>query len=98
MPLLTAPRPITFFGAVPPSLWGPPPGRLQHRVIYKGGCGTPNADTVDSGLLGVSVDDVVRELTALDGLRQAMAVKHREVMDWCRSTERSEVKIRGERQ
>jgi ADP-heptose:LPS heptosyltransferase len=73
---------ITLFGPVPPSLWGPPPRRLQHRVIYKGGRGNPNADTVDSGLLDVGVDDVVRELIALDGLRQAMAVKQKEVVDF----------------
>jgi ADP-heptose:LPS heptosyltransferase len=56
---------VVLFGPVPPYLWGPPPSRAQHRALWKGRRGDPNADSPDPGLVGISVSDV---LGALDGL------------------------------
>ncbi|MBO0870024.1 MAG: glycosyltransferase family 9 protein, partial [Micromonosporaceae bacterium] len=30
-------RSVVLFGPVPPRRWGPPSGRPQHRVLYRGG-------------------------------------------------------------
>ena len=52
-------RSVTLFGAVPPSWWGPPPGCLLHRTLWKGRFGDPYAPQPDPGLLEISVDEVV---------------------------------------
>jgi ADP-heptose:LPS heptosyltransferase len=59
---------VTLFGPTPPSLWGPPPGRPQHRVLWRGKRGDPHAARPDPGLLAISADEVIEEVAlALDG-------------------------------
>jgi ADP-heptose:LPS heptosyltransferase len=63
---------VVLFGPTPPSLWGPPPGRSWHRVLWAGRPGDPHGAEVDPGLLAIEVDDVLDALAALD--RQAAEV------------------------
>jgi ADP-heptose:LPS heptosyltransferase len=58
---------VVLFGPVPPSRWGPPPGRQAHRALWAGATGDPHAERVDPGLLRIGVD---RVLEALAGLPQ----------------------------
>jgi ADP-heptose:LPS heptosyltransferase len=62
---------VVLFGPTPPSLWGPPPDRPQHCVLWAGRAGDPHGDTVDAGLLQIDVCDVLRELEALGRLGAA---------------------------
>jgi ADP-heptose:LPS heptosyltransferase len=57
---------VTLFATVPPSRWGPPPYLPQHRVLWAGMIGEPYAPEPDPGLLKISVEDVIREIRALD--------------------------------
>jgi ADP-heptose:LPS heptosyltransferase len=57
---------VTLFGPVPPSEWGPPPDRSQHVTLWAGHRGDPHGDTVDQGLLRISVIDVFDALDSLD--------------------------------
>ena len=57
---------VVLFGPTPPTLWGPPPGRSWHRVLWAGGRGDPHGDDVDPGLLAIEVADVLRALAELD--------------------------------
>lgn len=41
-------RSVVLFGPVPPRLWGPPPGRGRHTVLWRG----------PHGLAGIGVDEV----------------------------------------
>jgi ADP-heptose:LPS heptosyltransferase len=50
---------VVLFGPTPPQLWGPPPGRPQHRVLWAGRTGDNFADEVDPGLLELTARDVV---------------------------------------
>ena len=59
---------LVLFGPTSPAVWGPPPERARHRVLWAGRAGDPHAETLDAGLAQISVGDV---LTALD----AMAVE-----------------------
>jgi ADP-heptose:LPS heptosyltransferase len=52
---------VVLFGPTPPALWGPPPGRPQHRVLWAGRTGDNFAPLPDPGLLDLTVDDVLRE-------------------------------------
>lgn len=61
---------VLLFGPTPPQLWGPPPERGIHRVLWSGRAGDPHADTVDPGLLEIEVPAVLAEL---DSLRPAVA-------------------------
>jgi ADP-heptose:LPS heptosyltransferase len=63
---------VVLFGPTPPSLWGPPPGRSWHRVLWAGRPGDPHGTGVDPGLLEIQVADVLDALAALD--RQAADV------------------------
>jgi ADP-heptose:LPS heptosyltransferase len=56
---------VVLFGPVSPAAWGPP-ARAGHRVLWAGRRGDPHAETVDPGLLAISVDDVVAALDGLD--------------------------------
>lgn len=40
-----------LFGPTPPELWGPPPDRPQHRVLWAGRVGDNFAAAADPGLL-----------------------------------------------
>lgn len=57
---------IVLFGPTPPALWGPPPGRCWHRVLWAGRSGDPHAQTPDPGLLEITVEHVLAELAELD--------------------------------
>jgi ADP-heptose:LPS heptosyltransferase len=61
---------VLLFGPTSPRLWGPPPHRRIHRVLWEGRSGDPHADVVDSGLLAIEVDQVLAEL---DSLRPVVA-------------------------
>jgi len=50
---------VLLFGPTPPALWGPPPDRAEHTVLWTGQTGDPHADAPDPGLLGISTDDVL---------------------------------------
>lgn len=62
---------VVLFGPTPPALWGPPPGRRRHRVLWAGTTGDPHADTPDPGLLSITVDEVVAALRTLPGREPA---------------------------
>jgi ADP-heptose:LPS heptosyltransferase len=57
---------VVLFGPTSPALWGPPPGRPRHRAIWHGGSGDPHAALPDSGLLEITVEEVLAELEALE--------------------------------
>jgi ADP-heptose:LPS heptosyltransferase len=61
---------VLLFGPMSPALWGPPPGRSQHRVLWHGIDGDPHGASVDPGLLRITVANVVEALTTLrEGLK-----------------------------
>ena len=57
---------VVLFGPTSPARWGPPQGRPQHHVIWKGRTGDPHARTPDPGLLEIEVEEVVMALQELD--------------------------------
>jgi hypothetical protein len=59
---------VVLFGPVSPTEWGPPPDRLQHRVLWAGRTGDPHGDLPDPGLLAITTADVVAQLDCLDQL------------------------------
>lgn len=56
---------LTLFGPTPPALWGPPPDRTQHRVLWKGGRGDPRAARPDSSLMSIQTQEVLDALGTL---------------------------------
>ncbi|MFC5751556.1 glycosyltransferase family 9 protein [Actinomadura rugatobispora] len=50
---------VLLFGPTPPALWGPPPERTQHLVLWSGRRGDPHGPEPDPGLLDIPVDRVV---------------------------------------
>jgi len=56
---------VVVFGPLSPALWGPPPGRPQHRVLWSGRSGDPAAERTDPGLLEIEIDLVLAALAAL---------------------------------
>lgn len=50
---------VTLFGPTPPSLWGPPAGMRQHRVLWAGRSGDPRGAAPDPGLLAIGADAVI---------------------------------------
>lgn len=56
---------VVLFGPTPPTEWGPPPDRAEHRVLWAGRRGDPNGPAPDPGLLEIGPDDVTAELAAL---------------------------------
>lgn len=55
---------VVLFGPVPPSEWGPPADRPQHVALWAGQRGDPHAAEADSGLLRITVDDVLAAAAA----------------------------------
>ena len=53
---------VVLFGPTPPHLWGPPPERPIHRVLWKGGRGDPHGSEPDPDLLAIGVDEVTAAL------------------------------------
>ncbi len=45
---------VVLFGPTPPALWGPPPDRPRHRVLWAGRTGDPQAEVPDPGLLEIT--------------------------------------------
>jgi ADP-heptose:LPS heptosyltransferase len=50
---------VVLFGPTPPALWGPPADRPRHVALWAGEVGDPHARQPDSGLLRITVGDVV---------------------------------------
>ncbi|MFC4907177.1 glycosyltransferase family 9 protein [Actinomadura gamaensis] len=63
---------VLLFGPTPPKLWGPPPDRPEHRVLWKGGRGDPHGMRPDPALLRIGPDEVVAaaadHLSRLEGV------------------------------
>jgi ADP-heptose:LPS heptosyltransferase len=57
---------VVLFGPMSPALWGPPPERAYHRVLWAGRSGDPHGSRVDRGLLAITVADVLDALHELD--------------------------------
>jgi ADP-heptose:LPS heptosyltransferase len=64
---------VVLFGPVSPAEWGPPAERTRHRALWMGGRGDPHADRPDSGLLRITVADVLAALEELPELSAARA-------------------------
>lgn len=60
---------VVVFGPEPPSRWGPPPERTQHRVLWAGRTGDPRGVAPDPGLLLLQASDVIAALDGLPGSR-----------------------------
>lgn len=56
---------VLLFGPVSPSVWGPPAGASQHRVLWGGRTSEPFSNMPAPALLAVGVPDV---LASVDGL------------------------------
>jgi ADP-heptose:LPS heptosyltransferase len=56
---------VVLFGPTSPAVWGPPPERGQHRVLWAGRSGDPHAERPDPGLLEIDADAVLAALAAL---------------------------------
>jgi len=54
---------VLLFGPTPPALWGPPPDRRQHTVLWAGRTGDPHADAPDPGLLEITTAQVLAAVT-----------------------------------
>ena len=50
---------VVLFGPTPPDLWGPPPDRPQHRVLWAGRRGDNFAQRPDPGLLDITPAQVL---------------------------------------
>lgn len=50
---------VVLFGPTPPALWGPPPDRPRHRVLWAGRTGDNDAPHADPGLLEISAEQVL---------------------------------------
>jgi len=57
---------VLLFGPTAPALWGPPPDRPQHRVLWAGRTGDPHGEEPFGGLLQIEVADVLAELDRLE--------------------------------
>ncbi|TDB77653.1 glycosyltransferase family 9 protein [Micromonospora sp. KC723] len=64
---------VLLFGPVPPAQWGPPPGRLRHRVLWCGGQDWPGTAGVGTHptLAALPVD---RVLAAVDEAEEAVRI------------------------
>jgi ADP-heptose:LPS heptosyltransferase len=60
---------VVLFGPTPPAEWGPPADRPQHTALWAGRTGDPHAQTPDSGLLTITVHDVLEALRTRVGLQ-----------------------------
>jgi ADP-heptose:LPS heptosyltransferase len=54
---------VVLFGPTPPALWGPPPERPQHRVLWAGRRGAADGGLPDPGLLALAPRDVLEAIT-----------------------------------
>jgi hypothetical protein len=58
---------VVLFGPTPPALWGPPPDRTQHRVLWAGRTGDNASPEPDPGLLAIRPADVLQAAAGLLG-------------------------------
>ena len=72
---------VLLFGPMSPALWGPPPGRPYHRVLWSGRRGDPHGSAVDPGLLAISVDLVLEALATLNE-----PARYPPALNWCNPT------------
>lgn len=59
---------VVLFGPSSPAAWGPPPDRVQHRVVWRGTVGHAYADCVDPGLAQIPPEEVIDALEAVGAL------------------------------
>lgn len=57
---------VVLFGPTSPELWGPPPERVRHRVLWAGASGDPHGAAPFAGLLELHPDDVIDALETVD--------------------------------
>jgi hypothetical protein len=72
---------VLLFGPMSPGLWGPPPQRPYHRVLWSGRRGDPHGSAVDPGLLAISVDAVLDALATLNE-----PARYPAALNWCNPT------------
>jgi ADP-heptose:LPS heptosyltransferase len=53
---------VLLFGPTPPCEWGPPAAARRHRVLWAGQVGDPHGEQPSPGLMGLTVDRVLRAL------------------------------------
>jgi ADP-heptose:LPS heptosyltransferase len=53
---------VVLFGPTSPARWGPPPERVQHRVLWRGGHGDPNGPEPHPSLLAIEPSDVLEAI------------------------------------
>jgi ADP-heptose:LPS heptosyltransferase len=53
---------VVLFGPTSPARWGPPAERPQHRALWRGGHGDPNAPEPHPGLLAIEPRDVLEAI------------------------------------
>jgi ADP-heptose:LPS heptosyltransferase len=56
---------VVLFGPSAPSVWGPPPDRTWHRVLWSGSTGNPNAAETDVALMRVTPEEVLAAVARL---------------------------------
>jgi ADP-heptose:LPS heptosyltransferase len=61
---------VLLFGPMSPGLWGPPPDRPQHRVVWHGDLAASPAvgDSAHPALLAIEVGEVLAAVDALDAV------------------------------
>lgn len=62
---------VLLFGPTSPRMWGPPPDRPIHRVLWEGRLGDPHAEAVDPGLLEIEPEAVLAALRSQRALAPA---------------------------
>ena len=58
---------VLIFGPMPPALWGPPPGRTEHRVVWAGRVDGEAGAGPHPSLLAVDVDAVLEAVGSVAG-------------------------------
>jgi ADP-heptose:LPS heptosyltransferase len=69
---------VVLFGPMPPSRWGPPPGRPYHRPIWHGSTAEPGdapGPGIHPALLLISVDEVLAAAAEVERARHAVAAQ-----------------------
>jgi ADP-heptose:LPS heptosyltransferase len=66
---------VVLFGPMPPSRWGPPPGRPYHRALWHGSTAEPGdapGPGIHPALLLISVDEVLAAASDVERARHAV--------------------------
>lgn len=64
---------VVLFGPVSPRVWGPPPERARHQVLWAGEPGDPHADEPARGLLAIEPRAVLEGIERLERATAARA-------------------------